>query len=363
MTTKIKIALVTVTLSDGGAERVAAALSKYFDEHEYEVHHIVLSGKIEYDYNGVVHHLIDSSKNKIINKCKRFIKLISIFRNNQFDYVIDFRTKESLFQELIIHNLIFPNFIQTIHSFNVASYLTKTRIGMWLMYPKRTQFITVAKEIENVVRQKYALEKLSTIYNPLHFERIFLKAQEAIEDNATFIVAAGSMNENIKQFDVLIKAYASSVLPKNNIKLYVLGDGKLKTTFQEFVKELGLTDKISFKGNVANPFAYYSKALFTVSTSKYEGLPMVLLESLACETPVVSYNYASGPAEIIEHLENGLLVKNQDEEALVQALNTFVEDKALYLHCKSNALESVKRFELNEIGKQWEAFFKSIAND
>ena len=100
LTTKIKIALVTVTLSDGGAERVAAALSKYFDEHEYEVHHIVFSGKIEYDYNGVVHHLINSSKNKIINKCKRFIKLISIFRNNKFDYVIDFRTKELFWQNL-----------------------------------------------------------------------------------------------------------------------------------------------------------------------------------------------------------------------------------------------------------------------
>jgi N-acetylgalactosamine-N,N'-diacetylbacillosaminyl-diphospho-undecaprenol 4-alpha-N-acetylgalactosaminyltransferase len=115
---------------------------------------------------------------------------------------------------------------------------------------------------------------------------------------------------------------------------------------------------VVFKGNVKNPFRYYKNALFTISTSKYEGMPMVLLESLACETPVISWNYASGPNEIITNESNGLLVENQDSEKLIEAINLFVSDNILYLQCKENALASVKRFSLETIGAEWLKVFE-----
>ena len=62
--------------------------------------------------------------------------------------------------------------------------------------------------------------------------------------------------------------------------------------------------------------------------------------------------------ELINNFKNGLLVKNQDTQALVQALNTLFEDKTLYLHCKSNAKLSVRKFDITEIGKQWEHLFR-----
>ncbi len=360
LATKIKICLVTVTLSDGGAERVAAELSKYFVAQGYEVHHVVFSGKIVYEHAGNVLHLetLKDATNSLWSRYKRFTVLASYLKKQKFNFIIDFRTKEFYWQEFILHRFVYKNYIQTIHSYHLSSYFPSSKIATKLLYPKQTRFITVSHEIEKLLRQDYTIDKVTTIYNPLDVENIFLKSQEPIENKGLFILAVGSMHGNIKQFDVLIKAYAASVLPKNNIKLCLLGEGKLKTTFQELVQELGLTDKISFEGHITNPFAYYAKALFTVSTSKYEGLPMSILESLACGTPVISYDYLSGPSEIIHNFENGLLVKNQDTQALVQALNTLFEDKTLYLHCKSNAKLSVRKFDTTEIGKQWEHLFR-----
>lgn len=362
LATKIKICLITVTLSDGGAERVAAELSKYFDAQGYEVHHVVFSGKIVYEHAGKVLHLepIKDASNSLSTRYKRFKILKNYLRKEKFNFIIDFRTKEHFWQEFILHRFIFKNCIQTIHSFHTNSYFTKFKIGAKLLYPKATTFVAVSNEIEKKVRENHAINSIFTLYNPLDIEAIRIKSKLLSLNFGPFVLAVGSMHTNIKQFDVLIKAYARSKLPESNIKLCILGEGKLRVEYQKLVDELALNGHVVFEGNVANPYVYYAQGLFTISTSQYEGLPMSLLESLACNTPVVSYNYQSGPSEIIKPMENGILVKNQDSAALVKALNTLFEDKTLYLHCKSNAQASVKQFELNEIGKQWEAFLNHL---
>ena len=134
----------------------------------------------------------------------------------------------------------------------------------------------------------------------------------------------------------------------------------MKPKWQDLAKSLQQESNVVFLGNVQNPYAYYSQALFTTMTSKYEGFPMVLLESLACETPVVSYDLESGPSEIIINRENGLLVENQNKDEMTKALNEMITNKELYLHCKQNAKSSVERFSLENIGNQWLQLFNEL---
>lgn len=360
-----KIALVTVTLSDGGAERCAANLSHFFVNQGIEVHHIVFAGKIEYDHSGKVMHLAkySSSKFGIVNRIQRFFHLKKYLKDQNFDFIIDFRDKHFFWQEFIIHNFLYKNHIQTIHSNNLESYLPKSKFFAQLLYKKCKQFVPVSIGIQKKIENSYQIENATLIYNPIDFKKINRFQTEDIDFKGDFILAAGSMNKNIKQFDHLIECYSKSKLPENNIKLIILGDGKLKQNWIDLAEKIGQKDRIVFKGNVANPYAYYSKALYTVLTSKYEGLPMVLIESLASGIPVIAYNCETGPAEIINHLQNGLLVENQNKEAMIKAINTFFEDKNLYLHCKNNSIASASKFELENIGMQWLSLLKSLKNE
>jgi N-acetylgalactosamine-N,N'-diacetylbacillosaminyl-diphospho-undecaprenol 4-alpha-N-acetylgalactosaminyltransferase len=122
---------------------------------------------------------------------------------------------------------------------------------------------------------------------------------------------------------------------------------------QKFVKEKNIEDKVHFLGYQNNPFKYLKKANFFVLSSLNEGLPNVILESLACGTPVVAFDCLSGPSEMIQHQENGLLVENQNVEKLTEAMNLFVEDENLYRYCKQNTLQSVQSFSVLTIGQQW----------
>ena len=351
-----------MSLSGGGAERCAASLSNYFVNQGFEVHHVVFAGSLVYDYSGELLHLenLKDKSNSLFSRFKRFIALKKYFKKHQFDIIIDFRVKEFYLQEFIIHNFIYKKFIQTIHSNNFHLYLPKNKLLAKLLYKNASSLVSVSNEIMKNVENEYPFNPLHLIYNPIDFLSIEKQKLELNNLAFNYVLGIGRMEDNVKQFDHLIESYSKSNLPKENIKLVILGEGKLKQKWQELAKTLNEENNIVFLGNVSNPFSYYSNALFTILTSKYEGFPMVLLESLACQTPVVSYDLHSGPNEIIFQNENGILVENQNKSEMTNAMNEMISNKELYLHCKQNAKSSVERFSLENIGNQWLQLFNEL---
>jgi len=103
-------------------------------------------------------------------------------------------------------------------------------------------------------------------------------------------------------------------------------------------------------------------ANFLILTSKHEGFPNVLLEALACETPVIATNCETGPSEIIENEKNGLLIPVEDDKALIEAMEKLFYDKGLYNKLKANSCKSVERFDVKNIVKEWLNLFEEIFN-
>ena len=140
--------------------------------------------------------------------------------------------------------------------------------------------------------------------------------------------------------------------------MVILGEGKDKNTLQALIEKENLSEDVLLLGFKENPYPIFKNAKFLVLSSKFEGFPMVLLESLKLGTPVVSFDCTSGPNEIIIDKENGLLVEDQNFEAFIEAISEFSSNESLYNHCKTNAKSSVERFNNTSIMEQWVALLK-----
>lgn len=360
----LRICLVSVSLSGGGAERCAANLSNFFFDIGHEVHHVVFAGEIKYKYSGELLHLetLKDSKNSYFSRYKRFRALKKYFNTNSFDVIVDFRVKEFFMQEFIISNYVYnkSTLIYSIRSFMTDLYFPNSVLLSNLIYRNASKVVTVSKSIEEKVHKKFKTYPLETIYNPIDFEYIESLVNEKLDLDFEYVLAIGRMSNDVKQFDKLIKTYAASELPLNNIKLVLLGEGILIEEYEKLVLKLNLHEKVIFKGNVLNPFKFMKNAKFLLLTSKNEGFPNVILETLATGTPVVSFDCESGPREIVASNENGILVENQNFDAFKSAINEMISNKDLYLHCKKNARKSVEKFSLENIGNHWIQLFNEI---
>lgn len=357
---KNKIALMGDCLSRGGAEKVHAILSTYFEKQGFEVHNCILIDAVTYAYSGSLLNLgkIKANSSSVIRKIYRFRAMQKWLNSNDFDCLIDFRMRPSFILEFILSRIVYPkNTIYTVHSGVMEFYFPRSSFLSRLIYDNQ-KCIAVSNAVSNAIMNSYSLKNIKTIYNSVDLHEISVLKEDKILENR-YILVVGNMNSPIKQIDKLILAYSKSELPKQNIKLIVLGEGQLKAAYQDLVEKLNLSNLVLFKGMVQNPFPYYKNAFFCVLSSKNEGLPNVIIESLACETPVVAFDCFSGPNEIINNHQNGILVEDQNFDKLIEAMNLMVSDVDLYQHCKQNAVKSVEKFSVEIIGKQWEQFIQS----
>lgn len=349
----LKIALIGFRLSHGGMEKVSANLSVFLVENGINAHHIIMENSVVYPYLGVLHNIgiLKSSSNSIINKIKRFFALKKVLTTEKFDLIIDFRYRTNFLQELFIIKWAYnAPVIFTVHSAFVEQYLFDNKLISNFFFKKTTAIVALTNAMKIKIENKYSFKNVVSISNMVN---VNLFENEPVNLNFNYILAIGQMENNIKQFDKLIETFAKTNLFENNTHLVILGEGQLINTYKKIAKFNKIEKYVHFLGRIENPMEYIKKAKILVVSSKNEGLPNVILEALYCQTPVITFDCMLGTDEVVKNQFNGIVVENQNFEALIEACELLINDENLYQICKKNCKESVLKFSKNEIGNQW----------
>lgn len=168
------------------------------------------------------------------------------------------------------------------------------------------------------------------------------------------ILAVGRLT-TAKDYPTLLRAF-SQLRQKRNANLIILGEGEKRAALEGLVSELGLSECVSLPGFEENPYAYMTRASVFVLTSAWEGLSNVLVEALACGTPVVATDCKYGPAEILENGKYGILVPVGDEDAISNALLETIDLQ----HDRTILLQRSQDFSLETAVKKYLDLFGSI---
>ncbi len=167
-------------------------------------------------------------------------------------------------------------------------------------------------------------ERIRTIYNPIVTPEFLARAEESL-DHPWFAPGAPPVILGVggfkiqKDFRTLLRAF-KRVRAVQPVRLVILGKGPQRQFLKSIAKQQGFADDVYMPGYCANPMAWMSKASVFALSSLWEGLPGVLIESMACGCPVVSTDCPSGPREILADGVYGHLVPPGDPDALAQAI-------------------------------------------
>lgn len=356
---KKKVAIVSNSLGKGGAERFAALLTFMLQDSGFEVHSIIVNNAVDYSFTGTLFNLEkESSKSfSFYRKIKKGILLRRYLIQNNIEIVIDSRSRNVLLRELITR-FIYRNrkIFYIVHSYNFSNYFPDSIFGTRVIYKNVEALICVSKAIEEKVDQLFELKNTVTIYNPFFIAEEELQKASETQKSILFF---GRFDEKVKNFSLLLEAFSQSKIYEKDYHLRLIGEGKDLNFIKQKIKDLNLNNYVEILPFQQNPFDEVRKAKFTILTSNYEGYPMSIVESLALGTPVVAVDCNSGPREIIQNENNGLLVENHNPKALAEAMNRFVDDQSLYDFCKNNASKSVQHLTLNIIAKEWKNLLTS----
>ncbi|MGO1369366.1 glycosyltransferase [Senegalia sp. (in: firmicutes)] len=385
------IVILIYSLKGGGAEKVAASLSKILNK-KYNVYLIVFDSRdIVYSYSGNLIDLnIKSETNifkKIINVFLRIHKVKKIKKLYKINTTVSFLETSNIIN---IFSRVNDKIIISIRSHisskrkNFYKYFISSIIKFF--YKKADQIIAVSKGVAEDLIQNYNLPsaKVKYIYNSVDIDKIKNMAKEPIENHTDLyedkftLINIGRLNTAKGQWHLIrsLKAIKADI---PNIKLIILGQGELEPYLKRITDRMNLNDNVVFCGFKKNPYKYIDKADLFVFSSLYEGFSNALLEAMVCSIPIISTDCNSGPREVlapdtninnkcidIEYSKYGIMFPvfdgikydeedplTKEEKLLAESVIQLYKNEKLRNEYSHKSDERICDFSVNKIEDEW----------
>lgn len=363
--------LITIsTLKAGGAEKVASLLSNEWAgegktvtiatfENSCQKPFFQLSSRIKVvglDIYGVNIGFC----NKIITFFKKIFKIRNIIKKTDPDIVISFIDQTNV---LTLIASLFTKYPVIVTEHVSLSKYSPGRMWEYLRklfyFCSADSIVAVSNGVRNSLSDKLK-DKCIVIPNPV---KINTKTARITADRENkLIVAMGRLTEQ-KGFDLLIKAFGTV---KNDIpgwKLDIWGEGPMKSELEDLITGLSLNDSVRLCGLTDDTDTVFSSAGLFILSSRFEGFGNVIIEAMACGTPVISTDCPEGPAEIIKNRETGILVKSEDINDLAINIKALIADPQLRKMISQNALIAAKDYDIKQISARWNDHFSELTGE
>lgn len=365
---KKKIALFTISLRPGGAERVVSIIANSLCN-TYDIHLVLIQEDMFYPISDNVKvHFLDKkrlAKETYIYKFSKIpylaYKYSKLLKQNAIDVSLSFLNRPNYIN--ILASMLYKNLKPVISErippskeYNATNFSFRYFVSKMLikhLYGRAYKVVPNSKYIAYELTEYFGIdsENIMVIHNPIDCTKLCVDREK--NKKFTFITVGRLYKQ--KNHELLIKAFKIANL---DAELWIIGDGPLKKQLQELVKALKLDDKVFFLGIQRNIFDYLSKAHCFVLSSIHEGFPNVILEALSCGLPVISTDCHSGPREILapdtdfrrqtknelEAAKFGILVPIDRVDIMANAMRLIFNDKNLQNKYKDSSLKRAKDF-------------------
>lgn len=220
-----------------------------------------------------------------------------------------------------------------------------------ILFKLADKIIVNSKDFANQMHDRFQI-KCEVIYNPLNKIEIQKKSKEKFYHNFFYknknffkIVSVGRFVDQ-KDHLTLLKAF-QIIYKEINAKLILVGQGVKKDEYLEFVKSNNLEDHVSILEFNNNPYKIIKNSDLFILSSKYEGLPNVLLEAMTLKKFIISTNCPTGPREILKNGRFGFLFKIGDYKNLSNLILKYYYNQKQFKYKTQDAYKSLKRFDFN----------------
>lgn len=313
----------------GGAERMSVLIAKNLNQDDYNVSYCLLDRDVK---SSISDFIPAGAKIRKLTNRSVLLTLLSIWwlilkehPTTVFSSVFNINNK------LLLLKMMFPRIKFVIRCDNyLYTYNEKQKRLLNITYPLADRIIAQTEEMrdELVEQTKVKKEKIIVLHNPLDKNLIETKLKDQSSpysfNGKKHLVAVGRFDRQ-KGFDLLADAFIMACTEMDDLELYILGDtsmneGKVAEIVRKKVEDAGVSDLFHFCGYQSNPYPYIKFADCFILSSRWEGLPNVLIESLYLGTPAAAFKCIPIIERIVEDGLNGFLAEKEDVASLSDAM-------------------------------------------
>ncbi|MFQ2612967.1 glycosyltransferase family 4 protein [Aeromonas caviae] len=349
----------------GGTERVSTVIASELQRRGYQIHMLSLQcgDKPFFELADGIHvsQLFTTMGRGMLRLPLAVVKLRRYLQQHQIDILIDVESMLALYAFPAVVGL-------NVRHICWEHFFYHNDLGKWARRLARKLAARFADDVITLTERDKQLwlanttckATITAIPNPVTIE-----LPTSINPHKEKLFLAVGRLTHIKGFDLLLHAWAQVSPIHPEWRLRIVGDGEDKAMLEQLRRELNIEASTEFASKTNNISVHYQQAAFFVMSSRFEGLPLVLIEAQAYGLPIVSFDCDTGPAEIIKHGETGWLCMAGNVtslgELMVQAIVAGKDiniPESQWNELSEASIHNAQRFALEQIIKRWQELLR-----